>query len=139
MKISHTIFQNFSEKMSNIFLLEIFVSLGSFLLPEIKKIIIIKKKKTRPTDPTWQILPPVKHFFFFLLWPYDQFDLNTAMVFTKIILSKIMSYFNFPNFSKCLIYTIKTFSFILSPSMSCAKLAWEKQRYEGDLRPCLPP
>ena len=37
------------------------------------------------------------------------------------------------------LYHENFYSFILSPSMSCAKLAWEKHRYEGDPRPCLPP
>ena len=46
--------------MSDFF--EIFLSLGSFFLPEIKKKIKKKKKNARPTDPTWQVRPV---FFFF--------------------------------------------------------------------------
>ena len=46
---------------------EIFMILSSFLLPEKKK-----KKNTQPTEPTWQIRPPVKQVSFFPHppWPY---------------------------------------------------------------------
>ena len=59
LKISQDISKKFQRKMSRFIFSKFFVFLGSFLLPEIKK----KKKKKRPTNPTWQVRPPVKLFF----------------------------------------------------------------------------